>query len=53
MLEDIEELGSRGEVDQAQSMMKVCDQLKEDREQLQGQRGGVSCDKNHQNLFYC
>jgi len=41
MLEDIEELGSRGEVDQAQSMMKVCDQLKEDREQLQGQRGGI------------
>ncbi|CAK8689314.1 unnamed protein product [Clavelina lepadiformis] len=42
MLENIEKLGSEGEVEQAQSMMKLCDQLKEEREQLQTQKGGVS-----------
>ena len=42
MLENIEKLGSEGEVEQAQAMMKLCDQLKEEREQLQSQKGGVS-----------
>jgi len=42
MLENIEKLGSEGEVEQAQAMMKLCDQLKEEREQLQAQKGGVS-----------
>ena len=42
MLENIEKLGSEGEVEQAQAMMKLCDQLKEERELLQTQKGGVS-----------
>lgn len=41
MLENIEQLGSEGEVEQAQAMMKLSDQLKEEREQLQAQKGGV------------
>ena len=41
MLEQIEKLGSEGEVEQAQSLMKLCDQLKEEREQLQNSKGGV------------
>uniref|UniRef100_H2YSU0 Uncharacterized protein n=1 Tax=Ciona savignyi TaxID=51511 RepID=H2YSU0_CIOSA len=41
MLENIERLGGEGEVEQAQSMMKLCDQLKEEREALQNQKGGV------------
>ena len=41
MLENIEKLGGEGEVEQAQSLMKLCDQLKEEREQLQNQKGGV------------
>ena len=46
MLENIEKLGSEGEVEQAQSMMKLCDQLKEEREQLQTQKGGVGYQQN-------
>lgn len=42
MLENIEKLGSEGEVEQAQSLMKLSDQLKEERELLQSQKGGVS-----------
>lgn len=41
MLKDIEELGGQGEVAQAQAMNKVCEQLKEEREQLQSQKGGI------------
>nr|XP_009861643.1 luc7-like protein 3 isoform X2 [Ciona intestinalis] len=41
MLENIEKLGGEGEVEQAQSLMKLCDQLKEERETLQNQRGGI------------
>jgi len=41
MLEDIEELGNQGEVDQAQDMMKVCDKLKEEREALVVKKPGM------------
>jgi len=41
MLEDIEELGNQGEVDQAQDMMKVCDKLKEEREALVVKKTGM------------
>jgi len=43
LLEKIEKLGSEGEVEEAQSLMKLCDQLKDEREQLQQQIGGVGC----------
>nr|CAB3263570.1 luc7-like protein 3 [Phallusia mammillata] len=44
MLENIEKLGSEGEVEQAQAMMKLCEQLKDEREQLQAQKGGQIMD---------
>lgn len=41
MLEQIEQLGSEGNVEEAQGVMKLVEQLKEDREQLRTQKGNV------------
>lgn len=35
LLAKVEELGCQGNVDEAQGVMKLCDQLKDERDQLQ------------------
>lgn len=40
MLVQIEQLGNDGSIEEAQGVMKLCEQLKEEREQLYGQKGG-------------
>lgn len=37
LVEEAEQAGIRGDVEQAQGLMKLCDQLKEEKEQLQKQ----------------
>lgn len=34
LMQDAEEAGTRGDVEQAQGLMKLCDRLKEEKEQL-------------------
>jgi ribosomal protein S15P/S13E len=36
LVDEAEQMGIQGNVEQAQGLMKLCDQLKEEREQLRG-----------------